>query len=72
MRLYIQLFFDSNGENPLDILDEMKDLGFDPVVGDYDFAKDYESPDEYKDIVGDLIEALEDTGVRYRLTTRKK
>ncbi|MEF8835017.1 MAG: hypothetical protein V5A76_02565 [Candidatus Thermoplasmatota archaeon] len=72
MRLYIQLYFDSKGDNPLDILDDMKASGFDPVVGDYDFAKDYESPEEYKDIVGDLTEVLEDTGVRYRLTTRKK
>jgi len=71
MRLYIQLYFDSDGTSPLDILDQMKELGFDPVVGDYDFAKDYESPDEYKKIIENLTEALEDTGVRYRLTTRK-
>jgi len=72
MRLYIQLYFDSNGTNPLEVLDQMKELGFDPVVGDYDFAKDYESPDEYKKIIGDINDALQGTGVRYRLTTRKK
>lgn len=71
MRLYIELSFNSDGTNPLEILDMMKELDFDPVVGKYDFAKDYETPEEYKNIVNELTETLKDTRVRYRLTTRK-
>jgi len=56
----------------LETLDKMKDIGFDPVVGEYDFAKNYDNPEEYESIVEDLTEVLEGTGVRYRLTTRKK
>ncbi len=71
MRLYIELSFNSDGTNPLEILDMMKELDFDPVVGKYDFAKDYETPEEYKNIVNELTETLKGTRVRYRLTTRK-
>lgn len=72
MRIYIELYFSSDGTDPLEILEKMKDLGFDPVVGRYDFAKDYETPEEYKEIVNDLTQVLKGTDVRYSLTTRKK
>ncbi|MBS3782204.1 MAG: hypothetical protein KGY66_05525 [Candidatus Thermoplasmatota archaeon] len=72
MRMYVELYFSSEGTNPLEILDKMKDLGFDPVVGEYDFAKDYETPEEYEEILNDLTQVLEGTDTRYRLTTRKK
>ncbi len=72
MRLYIELYFSSEGESPLETLDMMKELGFDPVVGEYDFAKDYDTPEEYKQMVKNLTDALEGTGIRYRLTTKKK
>lgn len=71
MRVYIELYFSTEGSSPLETLDVMKDLGFDPVVGEYDFAMDYETPEEYKQIVKDLTEVLEGTQIRYRLTTRK-
>lgn len=71
MRVYIEIYFSSEGSNPLETLDIMKDLGFDPVVGEYDFAMDYDTPDEYQEIVKNLTEALEGTQIRYRLTTRK-
>lgn len=71
MRVYIEIYFSSEGSNPLETLDIMKDLGFDPVVGEYDFAMDYDTPDEYQEIVENLTEALEGTQIRYRLTTRK-
>lgn len=72
MRIYIELYFSSDGTDPLEILEKMKDLGFDPVVERYDFAKDYETPEEYKEIVNDLTQVLKGTDVRYSLTTRKK
>ncbi|MFP4000471.1 MAG: hypothetical protein ACOCTN_04435 [Candidatus Natronoplasma sp.] len=72
MRLYIELYFSSEGATPLKTLDLMKELGFDPVVGEYDFAIDYETPEEYQQILKDLTDVLEGTKVRYRLTTRKE
>ncbi len=72
MKLYIELYFDSNGADPLVTIKKMKELGFDPVVGEYDFAKDYETPEEYGKIVEDLSHALKGTSVSYRLITRRK
>lgn len=72
MKLYIELYFSSDGTEPMKVIKKLKDIGFDPVVGEYDFAKDYETPDEYSQIVDKLARSLRDTGVNYRLITRRK
>ena len=72
MKLYIELYFSSKGTEPMTVIKKLKDIGFDPVVGEYDFAKDYETPAEYGEIVDKLSRALRDTGVNYRLITRRK
>ncbi len=45
-------------------------MGFEPVVGDYDFTKNFQSPEEYGEIVEKLHEILKGTGTFYRLSTR--
>lgn len=72
MKLYIELYFSSDGAHPKDVIKKMKDLDFEPVVGTYDFAKDYETPEEYGEIVDNLTRGLRNTGVDFRLITRKK
>ncbi len=72
MKLYIELYFSSNGTEPMKVIKKLKDIGFDPVVGEYDFAKDYDTPAEYGEIIDKLSRALRDTGVNYRLITRRK
>lgn len=72
MKLYIELYFSSDGTEPMKVIKKLKDIGFDPVVGEYDFAKDYDTPAEYGDLVDNLSRALRDTGVNYRLITRRK
>lgn len=71
MKLYLELYFKSSGTDPIIIIKRIKDIGFDPVVGEYDFMKEYDDAQEYGEIVEDLVDALEDTDVRYRLITRK-
>jgi len=70
MKLYIELYFSSEGTPPQVIIKKMKDMGFEPVVGQYDFAKEYNNPEEYAGIVKRLSKELEGTKLRYRLVTR--
>ncbi len=71
MKLYIELYFDSEGGNPLKIIKIMNSLGFEPVLGDFDFAQEYNSQEDYVKLVSNIYNSLKGTKVRYRLTTRK-
>ncbi len=71
MKLYLELYFKSSGTDPMVIIKRMKEIGFDPVVGEYDFMIEYDDAQEYGEIIETLTEALEGTEVRYRLITRK-
>ncbi|MFO7991088.1 MAG: hypothetical protein R6U61_02195 [Thermoplasmata archaeon] len=72
MKLYIELYFDSDGSDPMTVIKKMRSLGFEPVVGEYDFAKEYETPEDYRELVETIARALRGTGVRFRLITRRK
>jgi len=72
MKLYIELYFSSEGTRAEVVIKKMKTMGFEPVVGQYDFAKKYNNSDEYAKIVKTLSRELEGTRTRYRLITRKK
>lgn len=70
MKLYIKVYFNSESISPLEIIKSIKDMGFEPVVGDYDFVKDFETPEEYGLMVEELHNSLQGTGTFYRLSTR--
>lgn len=72
MKLYVKIYFDPEGEDPISIVKKLKDLGFDPVVGLYDFVKEFDEPEEYPKIVKELHSALKGTGAKYTLQTRKE
>lgn len=72
MRLYIEIHFSSEGSKPMDVIKEMKDKDFQPVVGECDFYKDYNTPEEYAEIIREITETLKGTDTRYRLITRKE
>lgn len=72
MRLYVKIYFDPEGEDPITIVKKLKDLGFGPVVGLYDFVKEFDEPEDYPKIVKELHEALRGTKVKYTLQTRKE
>lgn len=71
MKLYIELYFDSEGISPLKIIKIMNSLGFEPVLGDFDFATEYQSQEDYLKLVSNVYTSLKGTKVRYRLVTRK-
>lgn len=72
MKLFVRLRFSSEGGFPLDILKEVKEIGFSPVFGDYDFVIDFEDPEEYGKIVSQMHKVLEGNNVYYSLSTRKE
>lgn len=55
----------------MDVVKSMKDIGFSPVFGDYDFVIQFEDPEEYGKIVTKLQDALKGTSVYYSLSTKK-
>ncbi len=71
MKLYIELYFSSSGAKPMTVIERLKDLGFEPVFGKYDFVMEYDDPSEYGDILDDLFKALQGTRARYRVVSRK-
>lgn len=72
MRLYIKFQFDSEGKSPLEIVRITKELGFTPEVGDYDLSIPFSNPEQYGEIVRDLIKALKGSHVLYTLTTKER
>ncbi|MFO7792484.1 MAG: hypothetical protein R6W73_05825 [Candidatus Saliniplasma sp.] len=72
MKLYVELYFSSEGVSPQVVIKKMKEMGFKPVVGRYDLAKEYNSPKEYGEIVKQLETELKGTDIRYRLITKTK
>ena len=56
----------------MDVIKKMKDKDFQPVVGECDFYKDYNTPEEYAEIIKEITETLKGTDTRYRLITRKE
>ncbi|MFW6141544.1 MAG: hypothetical protein ACOC53_03175 [Candidatus Saliniplasma sp.] len=72
MKLYIELYFSSEGKPAETVIKKMKNMEFEPVVGQYDFAKEYNNSEQYANIVKTLSRELNGTKTRYRLITRKK
>ena len=70
VRTYLKIHFNSEGETPMDIIKRVKNIGFIPVVGDYDFVIDYKTPTEYSDIIKRLHDTLAGSKVYYRLVSR--
>ena len=72
MKVFIKLFFNSDGPNPLEILNKVKDLGFKPVFGQYDLVKEVDDIDEYMTLIKDLHTSLKGTKVVYNLYSTKE
>lgn len=71
MKLFVQMYFSPSDPNPLDIIKRVKDLGFEPVSGAYDFVYKYDDPSMYGKKVKELTEALKGTDTRFRLYSEK-
>ena len=72
MKLYLKIYFSSEGKSAIDIIKIAEKVGFDPYVGDYDFVLDYETLEEYEEIIKRLHKMLKGTKTMYKVSTRKE
>ena len=72
MKVFIKLFFSTEGPNPVEILKKVKELGFQPVFGNYDLVKEVSEIDEYMSLVKNLHTKLRGTKVLYNLYSTKE
>lgn len=70
MRTYVKFYFSSEGAGPLDLVEQMRSIGFRAEVGDYDFSVDWDSPAQYSAAVRKMHGLLAGSRVRYTLMTR--
>ncbi|MBS3816406.1 MAG: hypothetical protein KGY76_02455 [Candidatus Thermoplasmatota archaeon] len=75
MKLYVKVYFGPSNPKPLEVAEEMKDMGFKPVMGEYDFAQEFDSPSEYEEMVDQLRRtlrgrSLEGSDLYFRLNTK--
>ncbi len=69
MQTFIKFQFRSDGASPFDIIKKLRNLGFIPVVGEYDFKIEYSNPEEYGQHINKLHAALKGLNVNYTLTS---
>jgi hypothetical protein len=72
MKTYLQVFFNSEGSRPSDILNTLMNMGFKPMKGSRDFVYEWDMNTDVSDIVwfGDKIhEALKGHNVYYTMET---
>ncbi len=70
MKLYVKIYFSPDGVSPLEIIRNLKENGFTSVFGQFDFVKEFDSEQEYNDIVTKLYTDLKGTGVLFRINTK--
>ena len=72
MKMYVRVTFNSEGASPIALINVMADLGFHPVMGEYDFFYEIdEDTGNYREVLKRLHERLRGLNVLYSLTTRK-
>lgn len=70
MKLYLKIYFSSEGDTIMDIIKIAEEMGFSPYVGDFDFVLDFETPEEYAEISQRVHEMLKGTKTMYKVSTR--
>ena len=72
MKLYLKIYFSSEGKSAIDIIKIAEKVGFSPYVGDFDFVVNYETMEEYEQIIKKLHKMLKGTKTMYKVSTRKE
>jgi hypothetical protein len=73
LKMYVRFQFSSEGASPLEVIQVVADLGFQPVMGEYDFF--YEVGGKYgtyRDMLRKLHEGLRGFKVLYTVTTKRE
>ena len=72
MKLYLKIYFSSEGASIMDVIKMTEEVGFSPYVGDFDFVLDYDTIEEFEEITNKLHKTLEGTKTMYKVSTRKE
>lgn len=72
MKVYLKLFMSSEGSSVLEIIKIAEEMGFAPYVGDYDFVMNFETPEEYGQILQNLHSMLKGTKTMYTVSTKRE
>ena len=70
MKLYLKIYFSSEGKSAIDIIKIAEKVGFNPYVGDFDFVLKYDTIEEYEEIIKKLHKMLKGTKTMYKVSTR--
>ena len=71
--MYVKVTFSSEGASPIALIHTMADLGFTPVMGEYDFTYEIEEQaTNYRETLKRLHEHLKGLNVMYSITTKKE
>lgn len=70
IKTYVKLQFDSKGAKPSEVIRLLKQAGWSPVIGDFDFEKSLRPGESLFEALDQIHEALDGTGVHYSVTTR--
>ncbi len=72
MRTYVRMSFHSEGASPIQVLDVMRSLGFEEVLGIHDFIykwKDRTAIDDVVRLTTEMHQRLKGLDVSYEITT---
>lgn len=69
MKTYVDIYFNSEGPSPKDIVENMRRIGLEPVRGPHDFIFEWNDDDEFLAKVGEIHKVLQGLNVIYRFHT---
>jgi len=71
MKLFLKIYFSSEGASTMDIIKKAEKVGLSPNVGDYDFEIDINSPEEYAEVTEKIHKMLKGSKCLYKVTTHR-
>ena len=71
LKMFVRFQFSSEGASPLAVIKIVTDLGFRPVMGEYDFYYEIEEQAKnYRETLKKVHEQLKGLNVMYTITTK--
>ena len=72
MKLYLKMYMNTEGASTLEVIKIAENMGFSPAVGEHDFVIDFETPEEYGEILEKVHSMFKGTKALYTVSTRRE
>ena len=69
MRTYLDLWFAADGDELVNVVKRLEDIGLKTIIGQHDFYFDWRDDKEFKERMGDVHKALRGSRALYRTHT---